>query len=185
MQTNIRRVIVFAATLATAACDNKPSGGGEPPAPTPVPTPTATATAVPAATSAAAAAAAPTKVDIELSSVGNEMKYDKAAITVPAGALVHLTLKNTSTMDTMPHNFVVVKTGTEAKVALDGLMKAPDAGYVVPGPDVYANSPLALPGKTIEYTFTAPPPGKYPYICTVPGHYLLMKGVLTTTEVAP
>lgn len=181
MQTNIGRLIVFAAVLATAACDNKGSGGSDPPAPAPAPTPTA----VPAATSAAPTTAAPTKVDIELSSVGNEMKYDKTALTVPAGALVHLTLKNTSTMDTMPHNFVVVKTGTEAQVALDGLMKAPDAGYVVPGPDVYTSSPLALPGKTIEYTFTAPPPGKYPYICTVPGHYLLMKGVLTTTAVTP
>ena len=41
--------------------------------------------------------------------------------------------------------------------------------------------PLAKPGESSEVTFTAPEPGKYPYICTVPGHYMMMKGVLTIT----
>ncbi|MGH7283704.1 MAG: plastocyanin/azurin family copper-binding protein, partial [Polyangiaceae bacterium] len=31
-------------------------------------------------------------------------------------------------------------------------------------------------------TFTAPGPGKYPYICTYPGHYMTMKGTLEVTE---
>jgi azurin len=66
-------------------------------------------------------------------------------------------------------------------VALDGLNKAPDAGYVVPSPDVLAYTPLARKGETTELTFTTPSAGKYPYICTVPGHYVLMKGVLTVT----
>jgi uncharacterized cupredoxin-like copper-binding protein len=47
--------------------------------------------------------------------------------------------------------------------------------------DMLVHMPLAKPGESSEVTFTAPEPGKYPYICTVPGHYMMMKGVLTIT----
>jgi azurin len=109
------------------------------------------------------------------------MAFSKTKLTVPTGAEVHLTLKNNATMATLPHNWVLVTKGSEASVAAEGLAKAPDAGYVVPGPKVLAASPMAMPGKTIDFTFTAPAPGDYPYICTYPGHYMMMKGVLTVT----
>jgi azurin len=35
---------------------------------------------------------------------------------------------------------------------------------------------------TADVTFTAPAKGTYPYICTFPGHYQTMKGVMTVTE---
>jgi azurin len=182
MNQSTPKILALVALLACAACDNK-SSGGEAPQPTATPTPAVT-TAAPtpaASTSAGPSTATAPKVEIQLASVGNEMKYDKTALTVPTGAEVHLVLKNNGTMDTMSHNWALVKPGTEPQVALDGLNKAPDAGYVVPGPDIYAYTPLAPPGKTVEVTFTAPAPGKYPYICTFPGHYVLMKGVLTVT----
>ena len=109
------------------------------------------------------------------------MAYDKTKLSVPTGAEVHLVLKNHATMKTMPHNWVLVQQGTQAKVAAEGLAKAPDAGWLVESPNVLAHTGLALPGETTEVTFTAPAPGAYPYICTVPGHYMLMKGVLTVT----
>jgi azurin len=176
--------VALAVLFACGACDNKGSAGGGAPKPATTTEPAATSAAP---TSAAPASAAPAqaaetkKVEIQIASVGNEMRFDKTALTVPAGAEVHIVLKNNSNMETMPHNWVLVKPGTEAQVALDGLNKAPDAGYVVAGPDIYAYTPLAPPGKTVELTFTAPAAGKYPYICTVPGHYVLMKGVLTVT----
>ena len=40
---------------------------------------------------------------------------------------------------------------------------------------------MTEPGGAEEVTFDAPPPGQYPYICTDPGHYLVMKGTLTVT----
>ena len=176
-------IVALAAILTCASCENKGSGGDEAPkatAATPTPAMT-TATPTPAPSASGPSTATAPKVEIQIASVGNEMKFDKTALTVPAGAEVHLVLKNNGTMDTMSHNWVLVKTGTEALVALDGLNKAPDAGFVVPGADVYTYTPLAPPGKTVEVTFTAPAAGKYPYICTFPGHYVLMKGVLTVT----
>lgn len=147
-------------------------------------TPAATATAPPPAT--ASASAAPAKVvphvELALQSVANTMGYDKTALTVPAGAEVHLVFKNNSTMATLPHNWVLVKPGTEASVAAGGLKYGEPAGYInMSDKDMIEHTPLAKPGETSELTFTAPAPGAYPYICTVPGHYMLMKGVLTVT----
>ena len=44
--------------------------------------------------------------------------------------------------------------------------------------DVLAASDLVYPGLATEITFNAPKsPGEYPYVCTFPGHWRLMKGV--------
>jgi azurin len=173
----------LAAALVLAACTQKNNEGqGSAPVPAPA-APTSAATSVtvtPPAAPSETAAPAP-RVDIQIASVGNQMAFDKKTLTVPAGAEVHLTLKNNATMDTLPHNWVLVKPGTEAKVAAEGLAKAPDAGYVVEGENVLAHTPLAPPGKSTEVTFTAPAAGTYPYICSFPGHYLMMKGLLTVT----
>jgi azurin len=125
---------------------------------------------------------APPHVEIEIASVGNSMTFDKTALSVPTGAEVHLVLKNHATASTLPHNWNLVKPGTEASVALAGLKYGEPAGYFdVSDHDSLAHTPMAKPGESSEVTFTAPDPGKYPYICTVPGHYMMMKGVLTVT----
>lgn len=122
-------------------------------------------------------------VELQIASVANTMAFDKKELTVPAGAEVHLTLKNNATSSVLSHNWVLVNTGSEASVAAAGLKLGESAGYIdVRDHDVLANTPLAKPGTTTEVTFTAPDqPGKYPYICTFPGHYMMMKGVLTVT----
>jgi azurin len=122
-------------------------------------------------------------VEIQIASVANTMGFDKTKLSVPAGAEVHLTMKNNATMATLPHNWVLVKTGTEASVAAAGLKLGEPAGYFdVRDKNALAHTPMAKPGETTEVTFTAPTdPGDYPYICTFPGHYMMMKGVLTVT----
>lgn len=172
--------IALLAVVLTAACskdkdDVHPAG--------------TTATSAPAATASAPPMPEPLPppkpvaphVELQIASVANTMTFDKTKLTVPAGAEVHLVLKNNATMSTLPHNWVLVKTGTEASVALAGL-KYDQAGYVdVRNHDMLAHTAQAKPGETAEVTFTAPEAGTYPYICTTPGHYMLMKGVLTVT----
>lgn len=138
-------------------------------------------TTPPAPAASGSAAATSEVLEVHLASVGNTMAFDITQITAKAGQKVHLTLKNGGTLKLMPHNWVLVKPGTEASVAAQGMKEAPDAGYVVPGPDVLAYTPLAGPGETVEVTFTAPLPGTYPFVCTVIGHYVLMKGKMTVT----
>ena len=121
-------------------------------------------------------------VEIRIETLANTMSYDKTTLTVPAGAEVHLVLKNNATMTTLPHNWALVKPGTEASVAAAGLKLGEPAGYFdVRDKDALAHTPMAKPGESTEVTFTAPEAGTYPYICTVPGHYMLMKGVLTVS----
>jgi azurin len=121
-------------------------------------------------------------VELQVASVANSMTFDKTTLTVPTGAEVHLVLKNNATAMTLPHNWVLVKPGTEASVALRGV-KLDQAGFVdVNDHNVLAHTSQAKPGgDSAEVTFTAPEAGTYPYICTTPGHYLTMKGVLTVT----
>jgi azurin len=178
----MRTIVVYTCTalLMCAACTDKSESTQPAPAATSTPTPKVE-TPTPSATASAAPAPPAQKVEIEIASVGNLMAFNKTKLSVPTGAQVHLTFKNSGTQDVMQHNWALVMPGKEASVAADGLAKAPDAGYVVPGPDILAYTPLTKPGGTAETTFTAPAPGNYPYICTFPGHYIMMKGVLTVT----
>ena len=147
--------------------------------------PASAPTAAVAETAKAATAAAPETpvTELQVASVGNTMKFDKETLTVKTGARVHLSFHSNSTIAVMPHNWALVKPGTEAAVALAGLNKGESAGYIDPASDVIAYTPLAKPpNETVDVTFTAPAPGTYPYICTVPGHYVVMHGKLIVSE---
>ena len=140
----------------------------------------AVASVTPAAEAAPAVPEPPVKVELEIGAVANTMTFDKTSLTVPAGAEVHLLLKDAKP-GVLMHNWVLVKPGTEAAVAAAGLPAGPAGNYVTAGPDVLAFTALAKPGGSSEVTFQAPPPGSYPYICSFPGHYLLMKGTLVVS----
>jgi azurin len=172
---------VLAATLAYGCGKNDHENHQDTPTPpaqtAPVAPPASTAPPPPSAS----AVPAP-HVEVQLASVANTMAFDKTKLSVPTGSEVHLTLKNNATMATLPHNWALVKPGTEASVAAGGLKLGEPAGYIdVRDKNMLVHTPLAKPGETVEVTFTAPDPGSYPYICTVPGHYMMMKGVLTVT----
>jgi len=53
------------------------------------------------------------------------------------------------------------------------------AGFVPKSDDIILGSKLIDHGKEQVIEFTAPSkPGDYPYVCTFPGHHILMRGVL-------
>jgi azurin len=100
---------------------------------------------------------------------------------VKAGERISLTLANP---DTMPHNLAVARPGTLAKVG-DGanrMAAKPDGGarrYIPPGGDVLFFTDIIDAGKSFTIHFTAPDaPGEYPYLCTFPGHWQIMNGVM-------
>jgi azurin len=136
-------------------------------------------------TSAAPGAASTTTTSssgttIEIASVGETMAFDKTTIEAKAGTQVTLKLKNNATSPAMKHNWVLLKSGTSPdSVGVAAIQAGEAAGYIPAGnTDILAHTPLSEPGKTVEVTFTVPPAGEYPYLCTYPGHYALMKGVL-------
>ena len=176
------------AALAVGCSKAKASEEEDDPPPLTTPQIAAAPTVAEPVASAAATKAEPSKkptAELRLNSVGNTMTFDKTTLTVEEGQTVHLVFHSNSTMATLPHCWALVKPGTEAKVAAAGLAMGAEKGYIPAGnPDLLAYTPVAKPGESPEVTFVAPAAGTYPYICTVPGHYMMMKGKLIVTPPA-
>lgn len=118
---------------------------------------------------------------VKLGVIVGQMKYDKARITVKAGKPVVVVFHNN---DVMLHNILILEPGTLEQVgmAADKMVADPkgqEKGFI-PDVDVILHaSPLINPGNTYRMAFTAPvKKGEYPYVCTFPGHWRLMQGVM-------
>ncbi len=100
-------------------------------------------------------------------------------LTVKAGSKVKLTFTNN---DDMPHNVVFVSPGAAdeiGKAAMALGLKGPEMQYVPNSPKVLHHTKLIQPGAAETIYFKAPSqPGDYMYVCTFPGHYQVMRGVL-------
>jgi azurin len=49
-------------------------------------------------------------------------------------------------------------------------------------PEVLFATTLVDPGQTLTVQFKAPEePGEYPYVCTFPGHWRVMNGIMHVT----
>lgn len=142
------------------------------------------AVAKPAAKSTAKPAAGKGTV-IVISVLAEMMQYDKKTITVKAGQKVVLQLENP---DGMQHNLVITKPGAMDKVGLaaDDLARDPkgaEKNYVPTLPEVLFATKLLDPQETATLNFTAPSePGDYPFMCTFPGHWRIMRGVMTVVK---
>ena len=120
----------------------------------------------------------------------NPLGYDKTELTVKAGQKVKLTLNNTGSIAPQPHNFLLLKPGKlDAVGALANAMLADPQGmakHYIPEaakPDILVNTKLVQPNQTETIEFVAPAEaGDYPYMCTFPGHWLLMRGVMHVTK---
>ena len=106
------------------------------------------------------------------------MEFDKKTLTVKAGSKVKLILTNTASAAVMRHNWVLTKPGKDQEIGLKGTTKGEASGFIEPSPDILAFTAVSKPGNSVEVVFDAPPVGKYPYICSVSGHYMMMKGNL-------
>ena len=109
------------------------------------------------------------------------MQFAQKELRAKAGERLSLTFENP---DAMPHNWVLVKPGAVERVGdlANKLITEPDAvarHYVPDSPDVLAHTRILDPQKTTAIHFTAPAqPGRYPFLCTFPGHWMLMRGEL-------
>lgn len=116
-----------------------------------------------------------------IKSVRDLMKFDITEFTVKPGQSVEIIFENP---DAMQHNIVLVKPGTNEKVgkAADKMLddeKGVEKNYVPPLPEVLFATPLINAGQSFTLKFKAPSqPGDYPFICTFPGHWQLMNGVM-------
>lgn len=130
-------------------------------------------------TAAASAQAAPA---IEITA-NDQMQYSTKAIEVAAGSPVTLVLKNIGIMpkENMAHNFTLLQAGTVVADFGTKAMAAKATDYIPEGdPAVIAHTKLLGPGESDTLKFTAPAAGEYPFMCTFPGHFAVMNGILTS-----
>ena len=107
------------------------------------------------------------------------MKYKQNYLTVKAGSKVRFTFRNP---DDMQHNFVLTsgKKGDKVgQVAGDMGLKGVAKSHIPDMPEVLVHTSLVEPETEEVIFFEAPAkPGIYEFVCTVPGHYQQMRGVL-------
>lgn len=118
-------------------------------------------------------------VQVRIGTVRDKMLYDVTEFRVERGKLIELTFFNP---DFMPHNIVFVApdsaddvAGLALQMGADGFLK----GFVPEDDRIIAASALVDYGEEEQLVFQAPEtPGRYEFVCTFPGHHLLMRGVM-------
>jgi azurin len=131
----------------------------------------------------------PSPVTVTIKTKPAQMKYDLESIDAAPGAKVTVTLDNE---DDLPHNFVLCKRkedGSNDK-GLEVAMLAWNMGeagmkkdWIPDSPRVLAHSKMVNPHEKETITFTAPETAAdYPFVCTFPGHALVMNGTLRVSQ---
>lgn len=118
---------------------------------------------------------------VAISCVKERMLYDITEFSVKAGQPVKLTFTNP---DATPHNLAICKPGSVEEIGMAGneMAKDPDGmkkDFIPPTDKILFHTKLLNPNGSETLRFAAPTvPGDYPYVCTFPGHWIIMKGVM-------
>ncbi|MGQ0636158.1 MAG: DUF6797 domain-containing protein [Planctomycetaceae bacterium] len=121
-----------------------------------------------------------TPARLELQAEKN-LTYSTRRLKAKASAFIELTFTNP---DVVPHNWVLVRPGSLAKVGdlANKLIADPEAvlrQYVPQTDDVLVYTDIVPARQSFTIYFQAPAEkGVYPYLCTFPGHWMVMNGEL-------
>lgn len=111
----------------------------------------------------------------------DNLQFSARTMEVKSGEVLKLTFKNP---DVVPHNWALIQPGALDRIgdAANRLIGAPDSylkQYVPASDDVLCYTDIVDPGAEYSIYFHAPTtPGRYPYLCTFPGHWMVMNGVM-------
>ena len=118
---------------------------------------------------------------IVLNTVPQKMAYDRKEIHAMAGQTLEIVLNN---IDQMPHNLVLIDQGSLEVFGktVDQFLQSPEAAemeYVPQSRYVLGATKMLDPEESGSIKIRVPDnPGDYPFICTFPGHWRMMQGVL-------
>ena len=123
---------------------------------------------------------------IIIKTIVNEMKYDISSFEIEAGQAVEIRFENN---DFMQHNLLILAQGSLSivGVAADKLATGENGvamNYIPDLPQVLYATKLVDPDSEAVLRFTAPDKaGDYPFVCTFPGHWTLMNGIMKVVPV--
>ncbi len=112
---------------------------------------------------------------------GKNLTFQQPEIRVKAGITVALTLFNP---DVVPHNWVLIQPNKLSEIGdlANRMISSPEAyakHYVPDSKEVIAYTDIIGPEQKQTIHFKVPSqPGRYPYLCTFPGHWMVMNGVM-------
>ncbi|MCP5551189.1 MAG: discoidin domain-containing protein [Akkermansiaceae bacterium] len=125
----------------------------------------------------------PDLTTIRVATVPERLMYDVKELSVKAGKKIKLTFANP---DFMPHNFLIVNPGKADDVAMKAIAlgaRGFELGFIPESPDILWHTKLLDHGQEEVLEFTAPEkPGDYPYVCSFPGHHIIMRGVMKVSR---
>ncbi len=120
---------------------------------------------------------------IHIQTLKEQMRYDRRSFAVAPGMPVKVVFKNPDAMD---HNFVLTQPGAKSEVGMAAMMLGPDGvkrGWLPDSKKILFATKLLSMGEEDTLEFTAPTEcGAYDYVCTFPGHWLLMNGIMQVVE---
>ncbi|MBP7949145.1 MAG: hypothetical protein KA004_05770 [Verrucomicrobiales bacterium] len=115
---------------------------------------------------------------------GNDaLQYNVKEITATPGEKLKIEMTNVGSMPkaSMAHNFVLLQAMPDADVQALAMAASTKPTEYLPEDQskIIAHTKMLGPGESETLTLTAPSaPGSYPYVCTFPGHFTLMRGNL-------
>jgi putative membrane-bound dehydrogenase-like protein len=122
---------------------------------------------------------------IKIGVIQNEMKYNTKEFTAKAGTVIEIEFTNP---DFMQHNLLILQKGSLEKVgaAADKLAQDPkgiEQNYIPIMSEVLFSTKLINPNESVKVRFRIPSvEGDYPFICSFPGHWRIMNGIMKVTK---
>ncbi len=125
--------------------------------------------------------------EITITAHPSELRFDTVKFIVKAGQKVKLTLVNPDdSINLQPHNLLIVEPGKLEEVGMAANAELADPTFLserhaVPASNyVLYHTKLLFPGESETLEFVAPTVADdYPLLCTYPGHWSVMNGVMT------
>ena len=118
-------------------------------------------------------------------SAAKNLMFDQQQLHAKPGEIIRLTFENP---DAVPHNWALLKPGTLQQVGeqTNQMISDPLAvtrNYVPDSDAVLAYTDIVDPNGIFTIYFRVPKtPGRYPYVCTFPGHWMVMNGTMVVEE---
>ena len=113
------------------------------------------------------------------------LQFDPPRAKMEPGQAVLFRFLNRDPSD-QPHNFIIIKPGSLAEIQKASMQIDADSiarGYIPEHEAVLASTKLLTADQSEEFVFVAPEePGVYHYVCSYPGHAMVMYGALYIGE---
>ncbi len=127
------------------------------------------------------AAAPPIKVEV---TVSDQIRFSTKKLEGKVGVPMEITLKHTGKIPkaSMSHNLAILKPGSMVAMISAKCGQAKDNNYIATDAEtkaaILAFAPQLGPGETHVIKFTPKEAGEYPFLCTFPGHFGEMNGII-------